>query len=153
MFRACFRPFSNTFRPLRPIHHHHLFTPRLSPSKKDVFPTRRTAARVSVVTVLTASSIFLALTVYGDSASDEQRQAASMHTRPTFGSLIRSYVVYSMCSVPGLVDASPKILSILSSVPGVRQVTEAFVRVTFFDQVRRLRDCMHDLCLTHPPSL
>ncbi|KAF9556320.1 FAD-linked oxidoreductase [Agrocybe pediades] len=39
-----------------------------------------------------------------------------------------------MCSVPVLVDASPKILSVLSSIPGVKQITEAFVRVTFFNQ-------------------
>jgi len=56
--------------------------------------------------------------------------------------LIRTYIVYSMCSVPVLVDASPRILSVLSAVPGVRQITEAFVRVTFFDQVRHPQDIM-----------
>ncbi|KAI0248067.1 FAD-linked oxidoreductase-like protein [Lactifluus subvellereus] len=39
--------------------------------------------------------------------------------------LITSYVVYSMCSIPGLVDASP--LCLLS-------LTEAVVRATFFTQ-------------------
>ncbi|KXN86159.1 Proline dehydrogenase 1, mitochondrial [Leucoagaricus sp. SymC.cos] len=38
-----------------------------------------------------------------------------------------------MCSIPPLVDYSPKILSILTSVPGIRQITEAVVRVTFFN--------------------
>jgi hypothetical protein len=50
--------------------------------------------------------------------------------------LLRSYAVYSICSIPGLVDASPALLSFCMSVPGLRQLTEAFVRATFFTQVR-----------------
>lgn len=49
--------------------------------------------------------------------------------------LITSYVVYSACSIPGLVDASPALLSFCASVPGLRHLTEAFVRATFFKQV------------------
>lgn len=49
-------------------------------------------------------------------------------------SLFRSYIVYSMCSMPMLVDQSPSILSVLSSVPGIKQITEAVVRRTFFSQ-------------------
>ena len=48
---------------------------------------------------------------------------------------ITSYVVYSACSIPGLVDASPALLSFCASVPGLRHLTEAFVRATFFKQV------------------
>ncbi|KAI9510632.1 FAD-linked oxidoreductase-like protein [Russula earlei] len=48
--------------------------------------------------------------------------------------LISSYVVYSICSIPGLVDASPALLAFCTSIPGLRQLTEAFVRVTFFTQ-------------------
>jgi proline dehydrogenase len=133
MFRAPFHRFSN-FIPVRPPPYYRLLNTR--GYTKDALLTRRTAARLSVGTLLTASSIFLVSTVYGDSASDEPEQASRKHTRPTFGSLIRAYTVYSLCSVPVLVDASPKILSALSSVPVIRQITEAFVRVTFFDQVR-----------------
>jgi proline dehydrogenase len=50
-------------------------------------------------------------------------------------SFLTSYVVYSICSVPGLVDASPALLAFCTSVPGIRQLTEAFVRATFFKQV------------------
>lgn len=50
-------------------------------------------------------------------------------------SLLRSYIVYTMCSVPALVDWSPTILSTLMAVPVIRNVTEAVVRVTFFAQV------------------
>lgn len=52
----------------------------------------------------------------------------------SMSALVRAYVVYAMCSIPPLVDWSPTILSTLSAVPLVRDVTEAFVRVTFFDQ-------------------
>ncbi|ETW87760.1 hypothetical protein HETIRDRAFT_122039 [Heterobasidion irregulare TC 32-1] len=47
---------------------------------------------------------------------------------------MRSYVVYTMCSFPTLVDWSPTMLSFFSSVPGLKQVTEGFVRRTFFAQ-------------------
>jgi proline dehydrogenase len=50
--------------------------------------------------------------------------------------LLTSYVVYSICSIPGLVDASPALLALCTSIPGLRQLTEAFVRATFFAQVR-----------------
>jgi proline dehydrogenase len=46
-----------------------------------------------------------------------------------------SYVVYSALSIPGLVDASPALLAFCTSIPGLRQLTEAFVRATFFKQV------------------
>ncbi|OCB89762.1 FAD-linked oxidoreductase [Sanghuangporus baumii] len=49
--------------------------------------------------------------------------------------LLRTYIVYSMCSIPWLVDNSSKILDVLMSIPLVKQVTEAFVRATFFAQV------------------
>lgn len=48
---------------------------------------------------------------------------------------LTSYVVYSACSIPGLVEASPALLALCTSVPGLRQLAEAFVRVTFFKQV------------------
>ncbi|KAL5518438.1 PUT1_2 [Sanghuangporus vaninii] len=48
--------------------------------------------------------------------------------------LLRTYIVYSMCSFPWLVDNSPKILDVLMSIPLVKQVTETFVRATFFSQ-------------------
>lgn len=55
--------------------------------------------------------------------------------RPTsLSTLLRSYVVYTLCSVPVLVDYSPAVLAALTSVPGVNRVTEAIVRSTFFAQ-------------------
>lgn len=58
-------------------------------------------------------------------------------------SLLRSYMVYSMCSMPLLIDWSPAILSTLSSIPGVRQVTEFVVRHTFFSQASYCHQYFH----------
>jgi hypothetical protein len=72
---------------------------------------------------------------------------------------LTSYAVYSMCSIPGLVDASPALLAFCTSVPGIRQLTEAFVRVTFFKQVVLavfyvigliLRNAVHSLLVATP---
>jgi hypothetical protein len=54
----------------------------------------------------------------------------------TLSSLARSYLVYSLCSIPPLVNYSPTILSTCGSIPGLREVSEAVVRRTFFAQVR-----------------
>ena len=62
--------------------------------------------------------------------------AARERPLPPLRTLIRTYVVYSFCSVPALVDWAPTILATLSSIPGLKQITEAVVRATFFDQVR-----------------
>ncbi|THH17138.1 hypothetical protein EW146_g3612 [Bondarzewia mesenterica] len=70
-------------------------------------------------------------TIYADHA-----ETAKESQRPLtpISSLIRSYAVYTMCSFPALVDRSPSILAFLTSVPGLKQITEAFVRRTFFAQ-------------------
>jgi proline dehydrogenase len=92
---------------------------------------RRSGARIAAITAGTA--LFLTTsTVYASSSADEAELAA----RPALSSLVRAYAVYSMCSIPALVDAAPTMLAALSSVPGIKQITEAFVRVTFFNQVR-----------------
>lgn len=75
---------------------------------------------------------------------------------------LTSYIVYSLCSVPGLVDASPALLSFCTSIPGLRQLTEALVRATFFEQVRAfltwviemltLRYVVHSLLAVPPPT-
>lgn len=93
--------------------------------------SRRSAARITAITAGTA--LFLTTsTVYASSSADEAELAA----RPALSSLVRAYAVYSMCSIPALVDAAPTMLAAFSSVPGIKQITEAFVRVTFFNQVR-----------------
>lgn len=50
-------------------------------------------------------------------------------------SLLRSYFVFSVCSVPALVDWSPHIISFMTSIPGLKQLAEALVRRSFFAQV------------------
>lgn len=72
-------------------------------------------------------------------ADHDEDSYGSVQQPPTpISTLLRSYIVYSLCSIPTLVDWSPTILGTLFSIPGVRQITEAIVRVTFFEQVRLL---------------
>lgn len=120
MFRPYLRSLKN-FRP-RNTAGYRLFTSR---AKSNGVLTKRTAARVTVFTV---SSLFLASTVFADSGVETIKD-------PSLGSFIRAYTVYTICSVPALVDASPRLLSFLTSIPGIKQITEGFVRITFFDQV------------------
>ncbi|KAF8634110.1 hypothetical protein AX15_001075 [Amanita polypyramis BW_CC] len=64
----------------------------------------------------------------------DSNEPSYLSTKTPFSSFVRAYTVYSMCSIPFLVDYSPQILRVLTSVPVVRQITEAFVRATFFNQ-------------------
>ncbi|THV05219.1 FAD-linked oxidoreductase [Dendrothele bispora CBS 962.96] len=74
--------------------------------------------------------------VYADSQilDDDKGGVDGPTSRDSLGKLLRTYIVYSMCSIPGLIDAAPRMLDMLTSVPLVREVTQAFVRITFFDQ-------------------
>lgn len=69
---------------------------------------------------------------------DEDAYQPAQRGQAPLTTLLRSYVVYSLCAVPALVDWSPTILATMFAIPGVKQVTEAIVRVTFFSQVRSL---------------
>ncbi|KAH8111477.1 FAD-linked oxidoreductase [Phellopilus nigrolimitatus] len=66
-------------------------------------------------------------------AEDDVREVNHRRQTP-LTTLLRSYVVYSLCSLPVVIDYSPTILSALFSVPGIKQITEAIVRATFFSQ-------------------
>ncbi|KAJ1310729.1 hypothetical protein OPQ81_009250 [Rhizoctonia solani] len=67
------------------------------------------------------------MTIYADSST-------SPPGTTTLSSLARSYLVYTLCSVPPLVNHSPSILSTCASIPGLRELSEAVVRRTFFAQ-------------------
>ncbi|KIY72746.1 FAD-linked oxidoreductase [Cylindrobasidium torrendii FP15055 ss-10] len=55
-------------------------------------------------------------------------------SQPSLRDLIRTYVVYTLCSSETIIDHAPGLLETLTSVPVLKQITEALVRVTFFDQ-------------------
>lgn len=101
---------------------------------------RRTIAITSGLMLAGSAAVLAGRGIYADNVNEEptvQRVPLSV--------LFRSYLVYSMCSMPLLVDWSPSILSALSSIPGIKQVTELFIRHTFFSQVcpQSCRLCMH----------
>ncbi|KAJ7649533.1 FAD-linked oxidoreductase [Mycena polygramma] len=80
---------------------------------------------------------FMTSKLHGDSVafpatSKPKRDEGAI--RSSFGTLLRTYVVYTMCSIPALVDNAPWLLETFTSIPGLRWITEVIVRVTFFDQ-------------------
>jgi hypothetical protein len=75
--------------------------------------------------------------------NDEEMHATSRDLLPTpaiqsiaTSVLIRTYLVYTLCSIPLLIDYAPSLLHSFthSPVPGLKAVTEAIVRRTFFAQ-------------------
>ncbi|GLB36747.1 putative converts proline to delta-1-pyrroline-5-carboxylate [Lyophyllum shimeji] len=72
-------------------------------------------------------SPFYASHIHADAVAPDETEDLSL------GALIRTYVVYTMCSIPTLVDNSPKLMQ-LATLPGIRWFAETFVRITFFDQ-------------------
>jgi proline dehydrogenase len=73
--------------------------------------------------------------VYADTNDEANGEDSSIRDVP-FTSLLRSYFVFSVCSVPTFVDWSPHIISFMISVPGLKQLAAALVRRSFFAQVR-----------------
>ncbi|TFK67661.1 FAD-linked oxidoreductase [Pluteus cervinus] len=67
-------------------------------------------------------------------SAEEGDTGPTRGSRPTMDSLIRAYIVYTMCSSTTLVDSSPTILKTLMGIPGLNYVVEWVVRKTFFDQ-------------------
>jgi hypothetical protein len=68
---------------------------------------------------------------YADASEDKDK----IRRTSSFGALVRSYIVYSMCEFPTLIDNAPAMLNFVTSIPIVKNIAELFVRVTFFDQV------------------
>jgi hypothetical protein len=75
--------------------------------------------------------------------NDEEMHSTSRDLLPTpaiqsisSSVLIRTYLVYTLCSIPLLIDYAPSLLHTFthSPIPGVKQITEAIVRRTFFAQ-------------------
>ncbi|KAJ7716222.1 FAD-linked oxidoreductase-like protein [Mycena maculata] len=102
-------------------------------------PTGRRIAFASGGAALGLATL-LSSTMYADSATAVSLPATSKSnradegSRSSLGTLVRTYVVYTMCSIPALVDGAPWLLDTFTSIPGIRWITEAIVRITFFDQ-------------------
>jgi hypothetical protein len=102
---------------------------------------RRPLTKLLVATCITGAAGFLSVkfieNAVNEDRNDVQYTGRQRRKPEPITSLIRAYFVFSMCSIPMLVDYSPSILFTLTSIPGVKQVTEVFVRHTFFNQVSR----------------
>ncbi len=110
-----------------------LFTRKLNTHVK-IHPILQTRRVLLARTTLGLTLSSLALAIGGTTVFAEHEQAAD-EPKSSLCSMLRAYVVFSMCSIPHLVDSAPTILNTLSSVPLIREVMEAIMRVTFFKQV------------------
>ncbi len=105
--------------------------------RSRLFTLRRLTALGLVSGAALGASIFVQDARSGTAGTSAANTANSRRDLPPtpLSELVRTYVVFAFCSVPTLVEWAPAILATLTAVPGVRQVTEAAVRATFFDQV------------------
>ena len=113
-----------------------MFSSQTARSRRPFLTTRRLLA-VSGTTGA-GYALFYAGTpsVHAEAASEQSSEDSS--SQDTMVELIRQYAVYAMCSSPTLIDWAPSILETLTSIPIIKQVTEAIVSQTFFLQVRSL---------------
>ncbi|KAJ3733210.1 FAD-linked oxidoreductase [Lentinula guzmanii] len=98
---------------------------------KTSVPTPRRSSRLKLIFggIFVSASGLGYFTLHGGDDNDHATKP-----RTPLSTLLRSYCVFAMCSIPPLVDKSPAILGVLTSIPGIRQLTYVFVRNTFFNQ-------------------
>lgn len=67
---------------------------------------------------------------------EDEKDKAPALTLLSNRDLIRSYIVYSLCSFPSLIDVSPRLIDWAwnSYIPGVRLLAELAIQYTFFEQ-------------------
>ncbi|KAI8983268.1 FAD-linked oxidoreductase [Trametes punicea] len=119
-------------------------TPSIAGASTSRYRTIRRLATISLISGAVLGTTVFVYDAHAGSATawhpPEKSSAktsddtASKGPRTPLSELFRTYVVFSFCSVPVLVDWAPTILAALIAVPGLRQVAEAVVRVTFFNQ-------------------
>ncbi|KII86316.1 hypothetical protein PLICRDRAFT_114749 [Plicaturopsis crispa FD-325 SS-3] len=97
------------------------------------FPRLRLRPRpLAVGLSLAGAGVYLA----SDATSPATPRTPTPLHEPPLSDLLRTYAVYTLTSLPSLVDAAPRILDALlaSPLPGVSELTRAVVRATFFKQ-------------------
>jgi len=98
--------------------------------------SKHSAGRLLAVTSISLVLVSTTILLNPKLANDEAPDGISRPERKkSLTSLLRSYFVYSLCAIPPVVDSAPTIISALESIPGIRQITEAIIRATFFAQV------------------
>ncbi|OSD05697.1 FAD-linked oxidoreductase [Trametes coccinea BRFM310] len=108
---------------------------RAPPKAKFLTARRLTGIGLASGALLGVTVVAPFSVLYADANEPDGRARRNAQRSDTpLSGLIRTYVVYSLCSIPALVDYSPTILSTLMAIPGVKQITEIVVRYTFFDQ-------------------
>ncbi|EAU93303.2 proline dehydrogenase [Coprinopsis cinerea okayama7 len=66
-------------------------------------------------------------------AQNTEPPPSNPHRQP-LTALARSYVVYSLCSIPAIVDYAPSLLDFIGRIPVLNHVAYSLIKITFFDQ-------------------
>lgn len=128
-----------------------LLHPTRSSSSTSRHPRPRLRRLVPLVLLASFTLSFIPST-YAESSDPSSPLLNSVQSAPTL-TLLRSYFVYTLCSLPALIDNAPSLLHTFthSPIPGLKGFTEAIVRRTFFAQfvpgesVRECRETMTEL--------
>lgn len=94
---------------------------------------RKVISGLSTIMIGGSAVLFLSTPAHLDRPSDDSPNRSG--ATESLATLLRSYLVYSACSVPALIDSAPGIISTAQSIPIIRTIAEAIIRQTFFDQV------------------
>ena len=122
---------------------HSIWAARPSPSirltsRRPLGTSSKTSKRIrwTPVAVLVGIAAYaIPQPLAADEDSKPPRPTSSLQSQST-SSLLRAYLVFSLCSIPPLIDHAPSLLRTLthSPIPGLKEVTEGVVRHTFFRQ-------------------
>lgn len=102
--------------------------------------------RLAPLVIFAGLTMSLIPSAHADSPPNpSSTQPSSIQSASTL-TLLRSYFVYTLCSLPPLIDNAPSILHVFthSPIPGLKSITEAVVRRTFFAQFvpgETVREC------------
>ncbi|KAK4687508.1 proline dehydrogenase, partial [Tremellales sp. Uapishka_1] len=122
--RAAVRPLGRSLQPIRQ-----------SSSRSRSFPTSSKSTPI----ILSLATLGLGYTFFPHAAAEEEiilTPAVSSLSAASTPTLIRSYLVWTLCTLPSLIDHSPALLNYFtnSSIPGLAPLTNLILRHSFFAQ-------------------
>lgn len=109
---------------------------RLLSSSSNAAKARPSVRRAAIASGASLTAYFLLFGNGGSSVFADAISSERLGQDESLPELARSYLVYTICSFPWIVDLAPSALSVLTSIPGVKQATEAVIKQTFFAQVQ-----------------
>lgn len=112
--------------------------PRRQLIRKVVTPRGAAFLGIAAFAAMTPTLVYLDTRLNINDDDSDVQSGGLRKGRRSMTSLIKSYFVFAVCSIPPLVDHAPFIMATLMAVPGLKTIVESIIKHTFFDQVRLL---------------